>query len=43
MCYGITAFTKAVIEDLGGGADHDGNGKGSITPNMLDLYIYKRI
>ncbi|HLL72221.1 MAG TPA: caspase family protein [Pyrinomonadaceae bacterium] len=37
------AFTKAVVEGLGGGADYDKSGKGRITLNMLDLYISERV
>lgn len=37
------AFTKAIVEGLGGGADYDKSGKGRITLNMLDLYISERV
>jgi len=37
------AFTKAVVEGLGGGADYDKSGRGRITLNMLDLYISERV
>jgi hypothetical protein len=35
------AFTKAVLEDVGGGADYKGVGK--ITVNMLDAFISERV
>ena len=35
------AFTKALVEGLGGKADYTGKGKISI--NMLDLYISERV
>ncbi|HJR05903.1 MAG TPA: caspase family protein [Pyrinomonadaceae bacterium] len=37
------AFTKAVVEGLGGGANYDKSGRGRITLNMLDLYISERV
>jgi len=37
------AFTKAVVEGLGGRADYDQSGRGRITLNMLDLYISERV
>jgi uncharacterized caspase-like protein len=35
------AFTKALIEGLNGGADY--TKKGSITVNMLDLFVSERV
>ena len=35
------AFTKALVEGLGGGADYKGTGR--ITINMLDLYLSERV
>ncbi len=35
------AFTKALVEGIGGKADY--SGKGKITVNMLDLYISERV
>jgi len=35
------AFTKALVEGLGGGADYRGTGR--ITINMLDLYLSERV
>jgi len=35
------AFTKALVEGLDGKADY--TGKGSITVNMLDLYLAERV
>ncbi len=35
------AFTKALVEGLGGGADYTGTGR--ITINMLDLYLSERV
>ena len=39
--WGNGAFTKAVVEGVGGKADYQG--KGRITINMLDLYISERV
>lgn len=35
------AFTKAVVEAIGGSADY--NKTGRITVNMLDMYISERV
>ncbi len=39
--WGNGAFTKALVEGLGGKADY--TGKGKITVNMLDLYLSERV
>ncbi|MDI9570600.1 MAG: caspase family protein [Pseudomonadota bacterium] len=39
--WGNGAFTKALVEGIGGRADY--HGKGSITINMLDLYLSERV
>jgi len=39
--WGNGAFTKAVVEGIGGKADY--MGKGKITINMLDLYVSERV
>jgi hypothetical protein len=39
--WGNGAFTKALVEGLGGKADYTGKGKISI--NMLDLYLSERV
>ncbi|MEN2994245.1 MAG: hypothetical protein ABDH19_02715, partial [Thermodesulfovibrio sp.] len=39
--WGNGAFTKAVVEGIGGRADL--LGKGKITVNMLDAYIAERV
>lgn len=39
--WGNGAFTKALIEGVGGKADY--TGKGKITINMLDLYLAERV
>jgi uncharacterized caspase-like protein len=39
--WGNGAFTKAVVEGLGGKADLTGSGR--VTVNMLDLYISERV
>lgn len=39
--WGNGAFTKALVEGLGGKADY--HGKGKITVNMLDLYLSERV
>jgi len=39
--WGNGAFTKALVEGVGGRADY--SGKGKITINMLDLYLSERV
>jgi len=39
--WGNGAFTKALVEGIGGRADYGGRGK--ITINMLDLYLSERV
>jgi len=39
--WGNGAFTKALVEGIGGRADY--SGKGKITINMLDLYLSERV
>ena len=39
--WGNGAFTKALVEGIGGRADY--HGKGKITINMLDLYLSERV
>lgn len=39
--WGNGAFTKALVEGLGGKADY--SGKGTISINMLDLYLSERV
>lgn len=39
--WGNGAFTKALVEGIGGKADY--GGKGKITVNMLDLYLSERV
>jgi len=39
--WGNGAFTKALVEGIGGRADY--HGKGKITVNMLDLYLSERV
>ncbi len=39
--WGNGAFTKALLEGLGGKADY--SKKGRVTINMLDLYISERV
>lgn len=39
--WGNGAFTKALVEGIGGRADY--SGKGKITVNMLDLYLSERV
>lgn len=39
--WGNGAFTKALVEGIGGKADY--TGKGRITVNMLDLYLSERV
>ena len=39
--WGNGAFTKALVEGIGGRADY--TGKGKITINMLDLYLSERV
>ena len=39
--WGNGAFTRALVEGIGGKADY--TGKGKITVNMLDLYLSERV
>jgi len=41
QAWGNGAFTKALVEGLGGKADY--TGKGTISINMLDLYLSERV
>lgn len=41
QAWGNGAFTKALVEGLGGQADY--TGKGTISINMLDLYLSERV